>query len=777
MSPDTGSPARPIDLSATETGNRLIFAVWLTLLAIVLRVALQVYVDYSAEFLRAAILWENAVEHVAFATRRAWILVVALAVLAPHRRPWSILRFLVCTGLSLVILSGFPQGEIEYLPSWDSRRGRLGWACIGLSSLFVAVLDRWIHSRHRARLRLTLAGRFLATALLLIIGGGVVVAAAEVLKVRRHTVTVERSIADLIREWQEGRASSTGPAAAGAVRVGSLVQRGQDGKTTAATPALIVPPGEGVEFTVDPRGNCDLLFACGLELADSSAGKGRMKFTAEINGKTAYHVILSGSPQDCWREAEVPLSTFSGQTIRVALKTEAVDPFTGKLKAGFARPLVLRSERAVRRPLEADLYNVLLIVVNCLRADHLGCYGYGRNTSATIDSLARESILFEQAISPAPWTPPALASLLTGTYPHGHRVLDCQRLYLSDSIRTLPEVLREHGISTGGWTTHAMISRRRGFHQGFEVWREFEWKPGGLVTREFKEWVQRYSGYQFFAMLHYADPHHPYYPQNAGIRRGFLAEGADSSVNIGMVRKARERAVGTQNPFPEAKDLRTLIDLYDAEISSVDHELGKVFGQLRSMGLWEKTIVVLTADHGEQFLDHGDLYHAWSLHEELLRVPLIVRDPRMSGGGRISEVVSLTQIPATVMQFFDLLPQGLGGLSVLALPPWGAAPSFVHAHTSQAILEGQESRELFMARNEGHKLVTDRAGNDWLFDLIKDPRESTSMSAERVDEVGAFSRKIEAWLEGYAAGTFDLRLDTLDDKTRSLIQFLGYSLP
>ena len=268
--------------------------------------------------------------------------------------------------------------------------------------------------------------------------------------------------------------------------------------------------------------------------------------------------------------------------------------------------------------------NALLIVIDTLRADHLGCYGYPRNTSPAIDALAREGTRFARAYSAAPWTMPSVASIFTGLYPSAHGATSVQ-MPLPDSVTTLAEVVKAHGFATSGVVSHNLVSKETlNFGQGFDVYFEDEAKghahvstPG--VTKQAIERLQYHASQDepFLLFVHYFDPHFDY-QNHAGIdfaapRRGRLT--------------GREPYARLKKLFPRLRkeEVEFIRDLYDEEIRLIDGGVGRLLSELSMLGLDDTTVVVLTADHGEEFGEHGSIGHTRSLYEELVHVPLIIR--------------------------------------------------------------------------------------------------------------------------------------------------------
>ncbi len=319
--------------------------------------------------------------------------------------------------------------------------------------------------------------------------------------------------------------------------------------------------------------------------------------------------------------------------------------------------------------------NVLLISIDSLRADHLGAYGYERATSPEMDRLAREGATFLNAQAPSPWTLPSHATLLTGQPPEIHGAYR-HDLALNDRAVTLAESIRDLGYRTAGFVSGPFLRSMYGFDQGFDVYDESTVGTPDTVRRAATspnierlatEWIGRslrkHPDTPFFVFLHMWDPHHDHLPPprlRAEFDPGYDGPAAEVHVESDRVWAGMPR-----------RDLEHVISMYDAEIRFTDEHIGRIIDFLRTHGVLDDTIVVVTSDHGEEFFEHGDKTHAKSLFEEVLRIPLIVRYPRsVSAGTKITQQVRLMDVPRTVL--------GLAGSDVSAIGTNVASPHRDH---------------------------------------------------------------------------------------------------
>jgi len=437
--------------------------------------------------------------------------------------------------------------------------------------------------------------------------------------------------------------------------------------------------------------------------------------------------------------------------------------------------------RSVSAP-PASRTNVVLIVVDTLRADHLGCYGAERDTSPHLDALARRGVRFEHAYSVAPWTMPSVASVLTGLYPAGHGVSDPRQVLPAAAV-TLAEHFAAQGYATGGVVSHKLIDSDHRYDQGFEVFDDSEARghnhvstPG--VTARARELLAGWAGQErpFFLFVHYFDPHYSYRhhdgPDFAAERVGRL----DGSQSIKTLRQMAEGLGADEQSF--------LIDLYDEEIAFTDAGIGLLLADLETLGLDDETVVAVTADHGEEFLERGWIGHVRTLYDELVHVPLIVRVAGGSAGRTVSEPVSLVSLAPTLLELagLDAAPEQFQAPSLAPTVRAGIDPApqalllAVDFDPIQASSEVKRTSKQGLVA-DGWKIVKDSlAGTLELFDLSRDPRESHDRSAEEPERLRSMRNQLERMLADL--GRDSLPQDgaglTLDAEGLEQLRALGY---
>jgi arylsulfatase A-like enzyme len=298
--------------------------------------------------------------------------------------------------------------------------------------------------------------------------------------------------------------------------------------------------------------------------------------------------------------------------------------------------------------------NVIFLMLDTTRADNLGIYGYERNTSPNLDAFAKESWLFKHAITAAPWTPPSVAGMLSGLYPASHSFMPpnsreqakANVSQLSQSVLTLPEILKAQGYQTYGVSPNPWITKEFGFAQGFDA---FEYHPRAQAEaltkvgiRAIEQMTQKDE--PFFLYLHYLDPHETYDPP---------------------ARYAKMFS-GPLKRHDYSEEMQRKLGLYDGEIAYMDQWLGALFKFLKDKGLYDDAIIVVVGDHGEQFMEHGEISHGNQLVNPELHVPLIIRTGKGAAPRVIDYAVSNIDVFPTILELVGLhAPAGYQSISLL----------------------------------------------------------------------------------------------------------------
>jgi choline-sulfatase len=308
--------------------------------------------------------------------------------------------------------------------------------------------------------------------------------------------------------------------------------------------------------------------------------------------------------------------------------------------------------------------NVILIVVDTLRADHLGFYGYDRPTSPELDEWASRGLVFEQALAPSPWTLPTFGSILTGLSPLQHGAgaryqseKKWRRSPMSGEVATLPEILRRQGFTTGAIVNNPFLREHFGAARGFDVYDYEKGRQADTVVDLAQEWIAARQDRPFFLMVHLIDPHLPYdAPESVAGKFGAVSSPSLTTRGRKSIIEKLSDLTGAER---EAIGIR-----YDEEVAFVDRELGRLLAFLEQQSLWERTLVVLTSDHGEELFDHGGFEHGHSMFQELLRVPLVFWGPGVEAGRQALPVSLHDLTPTIVAAVGGTVPEGLAGVSL-----------------------------------------------------------------------------------------------------------------
>lgn len=387
--------------------------------------------------------------------------------------------------------------------------------------------------------------------------------------------------------------------------------------------------------------------------------------------------------------------------------------------------------------------NVVYVVLDAARADHFGAYGYPRATTPEIDRIAAEGVVFERVYTPAVYTLGAMASVWTSQPPDRHHGDVSFAARLPKDRLTLAELLTARGVHTAGFVANTVAGGLNGFDRGFSEFHEL-WRTHGSRGDVFRQvmpgWLDTQGGRRFFAYLHFREPHSPYDPEPPFDTRF----GPD-----GPIPKSARRPPGDSWIVDVNRGRRTLtpaetehlVRLFDGNLAYADREVGELRRALEARGLWDKTIVIVAADHGEALLDHGWIGHNVQLFEESARVPLIVRFPPAAGvaGRRVGALADLLDLGPTIADLFGVL--GEGG-SERAFTGKSLLPAVEGVAGKASVLTRTIWDRPIYGRIEGpHKLIYDtRTGSQQLYDLEADPGErSDRRAAEPI--VAAFHRQ------------------------------------
>lgn len=405
----------------------------------------------------------------------------------------------------------------------------------------------------------------------------------------------------------------------------------------------------------------------------------------------------------------------------------------------------------------APARNVVLLVLDTVRADHLGCYGYARPTTPTLDGLAAGADRYAVARSTAPWTLPSHASLFTGKAPQLHGA-DARRLpsgnvedamKLRDEELTLAEALRDGGWSTAAFAANAgYVNPRMGLDQGFQ-----EFMNQRLDARSMSEralgWIDKQApGRPWFVFVNYMDAHRPYNTAALPPERatGMPKPPAEGEPNTVEALETLYRHVFTQAEPPPPEMVQRVVDDYDLGLANLDLGLAALFDGLKARGLLENALVVITADHGEYFGEHDLVEHSKDVYEQALRIPLIVKRPGQKDGRVVEAPISLADVPALVLreaapEVAQRCAKDFGGSA--GLPGHVAQVRYARRRDLEAEWGPRFQRERDALYVERFKLIYSSDGAHELYDLAADPGELENLFPREQARVESLLR----WME------------------------------
>jgi arylsulfatase A-like enzyme len=450
----------------------------------------------------------------------------------------------------------------------------------------------------------------------------------------------------------------------------------------------------------------------------------------------------------------------------------------------------------------------MIIVIDALRADHLGSYGYHRPTSPNMDRLAATGIRFVNGISTSPWTLPSIATMMTGLYPSVHGAVHpsnvmacmvgarCQPASVLDDQRvTLAEVLQRHGLATTAFVPgRGYVSRPFGFAQGFDTFVE-EHVEARFIVEAFDDWLAQQQPQRFFAYLHMIEVHAPYTGPNPAryqsddrdpmrrARAQALAEEVQRYRSFAFDRdysgpvdgsiEAIKRLAPRRGAHVEPRDLEQVIARYDQGIAYVDYWIGELMRVLDARGVSGQTIVFLTADHGDELHDHGGFDHGATFYDEMMRVPFILRVPGLGAGRVVEDQVGLIDVLPTLMELLGVdEPFPTQGRSLRPLLSGGTLPERT-LFGEAATIPG-----LRALRTNQWKYIRFGGGPE-LYDLLTDARETRNLCKDDPARCQPFSEQMDAVLAEMTKARKRIALPTarpavIDDDTRERLRGLGY---
>ena len=432
----------------------------------------------------------------------------------------------------------------------------------------------------------------------------------------------------------------------------------------------------------------------------------RSKRLAVYADDTRVETLVLHGDEGRWFDFRVELAEYAGKRARLWL---------GDVAPILLGPVALRAAQASPPP------NVLIFLIDTLRQDHLGCYGYERDTSPHIDAFARDAVRFTGLTPPSSWTRPSVATLLHGVQPNGHGVHDGVDV-VREGLPSLALHLAAAGYDTEAFVTNPNVMPEWNLCADFDRFHDVfstQWlvsEHDALAIEEAGAAMDRLQGVPWFVYLHTMAPHGPYTPPSP-----FDARFTSAAAGAAPLEILGKTYAGRQG----------VIDLYDGEIAYIDHLFGQLMDRLKADGRYDGTLIVLVSDHGEEFTEHGGWDHGHSLYEELLRVPLLVKLPGNAHAGAVRDgILEMADIAPTLLDLLGLPAEPrFDGVSARPMLESGAAhPDMAYASLSLY------SASMRAAKSAHVKIIEDDAAEEshW-FDLQADPKEQRPLDSMPAD--------------------------------------------
>jgi len=403
-----------------------------------------------------------------------------------------------------------------------------------------------------------------------------------------------------------------------------------------------------------------------------------------------------------------------------------------------------------------DTKNVILITISSLRADHVSCLGYKRETTPNLDKFAKENILFTNAFATSSWQMPSTGSIFTSLYPTEHGATHINKK-LDRQVRTIAEILKDNGFYTAGFCCNPRLQSESGFGKGFDFYDDYsapmiisslffgqqdffdinKKRTNDLINDVAIRWLANNTHKPFFLFIHYYDNHWDYMPPPP---YNTLYD-PDYGGEIDGTDIAREPLYSNK---PRDEDVKHIIALYDGQVRQTDKDLGELLTFLEKQGIFGDSIIIVMADHGEQFYEHGHTSHH-GIFDELIRIPLVVSVPGSDKPKKIDSLVSGVDILPTVLDLMAI-----------------SIPSECQGKSLESVIEGKNTNirnfvfieytggavpDSFAARFERHKFVS-QEGEIFAYDLQKDPFEQRKIHQHNFkDQMNQLFRTVEDLLK------------------------------
>ncbi len=552
--------------------------------------------------------------------------------------------------------------------------------------------------------------------------------------------------------------------------------------------ALMAPPKSQFEFNINIPPGSLLEFGIGAINEKNNDVFPPVAFKIFVEDKKIKKVLYE---KNFWLQPgnltnqliieKIDMSEFANKNIKLTFLTERLsginyESFETDIFSYWFNPIIYHPS--------PEKLKIILVSVDTLRADHLGCYGYSRNTSPNLDELAKDSVLFRSVYAQSPWTLPSHVSILYSLNSVNHQVYYHDQK-IDESLPSLASYLRKSGFITYAFTGGGNVSSTYGFSTGFDWYgepiREMNLRllpdEAGKLFEYTSDWLKKNKDKPFFLFLHTYQTHGPYdcpSPWN----KAFLDEKAKWE-RLGL-RKYLEKN-GDSHSFTQ-DEIQNIIGLYDGEVRYTDEALLKpLISLLKELGIYKETLLIITSDHGEEFGDHNGWEHGHTLYDELLRVPLIIKFPDSQFKGKKINIICRTiDIMPTVLEFASVKfkKNHLDGKSLrnLILKKETKDRNFISDLAHKGVLDPCPS--LIATNMNKHKLILNKAPkgakNIELYDLSRDPDETTNILGKE----GKIERALLRFIDNYYGKKQKIKRKvkkiSLDEDLKEQLKALGY---
>ncbi len=445
--------------------------------------------------------------------------------------------------------------------------------------------------------------------------------------------------------------------------------------------------------------------------------------------------------------------------------------------------------RLIFKTSESKQTNVLIISMDTMRADHLGCYGYPRNTSPSLDSFAEEAIRFEKVVVPMSHTLPSHISLFSALDPKSHGV-SMNGMKLDSHILTLTEILKNYGLATAAFVGSVILENDTGLSRGFEIYDdELNGQSSRLaeeVRMSAEKWLSQEKDSDFFLFVHMWDTHAPYSPPDPFAT---MFNSAIPKMNAlydstrGNHRHLKARYTDFSNQYLSTF-VQKEINLYDGEVRYVDQEIGKLFNYMKSIGCWDETLVIVTGDHGESLGERGCWGHELFFEEQIL-VPLLIKLPESRDVVHtIKESIRLIDIMPTILDILSIRhPERIEGASLIKIIDSNkvnvSRTTYIERRDYPASMRLKDIETYgigkeYAIRNEQWKLIFKDLEEDELYNLNKDPYEMNNLITIESNTAEVLRKSLFEWLDERPRDKKYVTEKKIDSKKLKQLKSLGY---